>query len=318
MNVKKNKIPIFISVAILISSILFLALEINIETINYSLQKRIPKLIALMLTGASIGFSTLIFQTITHNNILTPNVMGLDSMYVLIQTILMFFFGSTHFLVVNKGANFLLCVIIMIILSLVLYTLLFKKGSSNILFLVLIGMICGTLFSSISSFMQVIIDPNEFLTLQNKLFASFNNVNEDILFVAFLMIFLTVIFISKDIKYLDVISLGKDQAINLGVDYERSIKKFFIIVSILISVSTALVGSITFLGFLVVNVTRQITKTYKHSHLSLNTILVSIFTLVFSQLVIERILNIQMPISVIINLIGGIYFIYLLFKESRL
>ena len=121
MNVKKNKIPIFISVAILISSILFLALEINIETINYSLQKRIPKLIALMLTGASIGFSTLIFQTITHNNILTPNVMGLDSMYVLIQTILMFFFGSTHFLVVNKGANFLLCVIIMIILSLVLY-----------------------------------------------------------------------------------------------------------------------------------------------------------------------------------------------------
>ncbi len=319
MKTKNIKLPIYILlVLILISCILFLSLEINIATIDYSLSKRIPKLLAIILTGLSIGISTLIFQTITHNHILTPNVMGLDSLYVLIQTALVFVFTSESILVTNKKYNFILCVILMSFLSMLLYNLLFKTGKSNILFLVLIGMICGTLFSSLSSFMQVVIDPNEFLVLQNKLFASFNNVNSDILIVAMIMIIIVTGFILKDIKYLDVISLGKEQAINLGVDYDKLLKKFFIVVALFISVSTALVGPITFLGILVVNIARQIMKTYKHSYTLVTSILVSIFTLLFSQLLIERILNLKTPVSVVINLIGGIYFIYLLFKESRI
>lgn len=313
------RLPIYIlSILILVSCILFLTLEINIETLDYSLSKRIPKLFAIILTGASIGISTLIFQTITHNHILTPNVMGLDSLYVLIQTILVFVFTSESVLVSNKRYNFILCVLFMSFLSMILYNFLFKRGSSNILFLVLIGMIFGTLFSSLSSFMQVIIDPNEFLTLQNKLFASFNNVNSDILIISMIMIIIIIGFILKDIKYLDVISLGKEQAVNLGVDYDKLLKKFFIVVALFISVSTALVGPITFLGILVVNISRQIIKTYKHSYTLVTSILVSVFTLVFSQLLIERILDLKTPVSVVINLIGGIYFIYLLFKESKI
>ena len=101
-----------------------------------------------------------------------------------------------------------------------------EKNRANIILIVLVGVILGTLFSSLSKFMQIMIDPNEYLMLQNKLFASFNNINEDILFISVIMIVITLIFVLKDFKYLDVMSLGRDHAISLGVDYDRLTKNY--------------------------------------------------------------------------------------------
>ena len=196
--------------------------------------------------------------------------------------------------------------------------MMFRRENTNLFFLLMIGMIFGTLFSSLSSFMQMVIDPNEYLVLQNKLFASFNNVNVDILFLTIILVLLMIPFVWDDIKYYDVMSLGKDQAINLGVDYDKIMKKSFVIIAILIAISTSLVGPLTFLGILVANITREMMKTYKHSYLITVSILVSIFTLVFGQVLMERILHLSTPVSVVINMIGGIYFMYLLYKESRI
>ncbi len=307
-----------VAILILIVSGLFLSIGLNSNNMDYALSQRIPKLLSIILTGGCIAFSTVIFQTITGNKILTPNVMGLDSLYVLIQTIIIFVLGSSSVFSTNKKINFMVCVLGMVLLSSLLYRLMFKNENTNILFLLLVGMICGTLFSSLSSFMQMAIDPNEFLVLQNKLFASFNNVNVDILLISIIMIILVIPFIYDELKYLDVINLGRDQAINLGLDYDRVVRKLFVTVSIFIAISTALVGPMTFLGLLVVNLSRQIIKTYKHKYLISMSVLISIFTLVFGQLLAERIFKFSTPVSVIINLIGGIYFMYLLLKESRI
>ena len=140
----------------------------------------------------------------------------------------------------------------------------------------------------------------------------------DILLLSIVVILLIIPFVVDDIKYFDVMSLGKDQAINLGVDYDKLMRKSLIIISVLIAVSTALVGPVTFLGLLVANVTREMMKTYKHSYLIIVSVLVSIFALVFGQLMIERVLHLTTPVSVIIDMIGGIYFMYLLYKESRI
>lgn len=319
-NKKQNlNMPIVIlSALILISGALFLTLEINSGSMGYALSKRIPKLIAIIITGGCIGFSTIIFQTITDNRILTPSVMGIDSLYVAVQTVIIFVFGSSSVFASNQKLNFLICVVFMVMGSLALYKLVFKRENSNIMFVLLVGMITGTFFKSLSSFMQMVIDPNEYLVLQSKLFASFNNVNVDILLLSIIVILLIVPFVVDDIKYFDVMSLGKDQAINLGVDYDKLMRKSLIIISVLIAISTALVGPVTFLGLLVANVTREMMKTYKHSYLIIVSILVSIFALVFGQLMIERVLHLTTPVSVIIDMIGGIYFMYLLYKESRI
>ncbi|MDU5012135.1 MAG: iron chelate uptake ABC transporter family permease subunit [Clostridium botulinum] len=302
---------------IAVFSALFLTIGMSFEHFEYAMDQRIPKLIAIVITGFCIAFSSIVFQTITNNNILTPSVLGLDSLYILVQTIIVFLVGVDNTLITNKSNNFLLSVAVMVIASFILYKKLFEKANNNIFFLLLVGMIFGTLFKSLSTFMQVVIDPNEYAALQNNLYASFGNVNTNILFIAGIIIIALVPFIYDDIKSLDVISLGKEHAINLGVNYDKVVKKMIIVVAILVSVSTALVGPITFLGLLVTNVTKQIFRTYKHSYLICASILISILTLVSGQFLVERVFTFTTTISVIINFIGGVYFIYLLLKESR-
>jgi len=196
--------------------------------------------------------------------------------------------------------------------------LILKKVKGNIYLLLLVGIITGTLFRSGSSFIQVIIDPNEFLILQGSLFASFNNVNTEVLTISGILLVSAMAYGMTRTSELDVLSLGRDNAINLGINHKRLVNTMLVIVAILISVSTALVGPITFLGILVTNLSRELLKTYRHVYLITGAMLISSTALVYGQLLVERIFVFSTPISVIINFIGGLYFIYLLLRENQL
>ncbi len=296
--------------------LLYLFHDLN-GSFDYALPRRVIKVLAMIITGAAIAYATVIFQTITHNRILTPSIMGLDSLYLLIQTFFIFFLGSEHITVVNKQVNFLLSVAAMIIFALLLYRFLFKKGQQSIYFLLLIGIIVGTFFQSISTFLQVLIDPNEFLIVQDRMFASFNNVNSDLVWLSLLFILGVFAIGWRSVSSLDVMSLGRDVAINLGIPYDKTARKMLILTAILISVSTALVGPITFFGLIVANLAYQFFKTYKHSILITGAILLSVIALVGGQWVVERVFTFSTTLSVIINFVGGVYFLYLLLKESR-
>lgn len=313
----KNKILTLALLSIVVC-ILFLVIGLNNVNINYALSRRIPKLFAIILTGTSIAFSSMIFQTATNNRILTPSVLGLDSLYMFIQTFIVFVFGSKSLTMSSSNVNFLLCITLMIFFSNILYKMVFKKDGGNVFYLLLVGLIFGTLFKSLSSFMQMVIDPSEFLIVQDKMFASFNNVNTGLLFLSTIIIILCLAYSYDYIRDLDVMSLGREEAINLGVDYDKVVKKMMVVVAILVSVSTALVGPITFLGLLVVNIAREFMQTYKHSYLITASILISIITLVGGQMFVEHVLNFGTTISVIINFVGGLYFMYLLLKEKKL
>lgn len=284
---------------------------------DYVLPRRFKKILAIVLTGGIIAFSTMVFQTITNNRILTPSIIGLDSLYLFIQTFVIFVFGSTHMTLMNKNINFLLSAGVMVLFAGLLYKWLFKREGQNIYFLLLIGLIFGTLFNSLSTFMQVLIDPNEFQVVQDKMFASFNNVNSDLLIISVVLLIGVTLYFKKYIKYLDVLSLGRDQAINLGVPYDFVIKRFLIIIAILVSIATALVGPITFLGLLVANLGHQVMKTYQHKYLIAGSVLISIIALVGGLLIVERVFTFSTTLSVIINFVGGVYFIYLLLKENK-
>ncbi|MFJ9386143.1 iron chelate uptake ABC transporter family permease subunit [Peribacillus sp. NPDC101481] len=313
MNNKSRIIILAVLAAALTAGYIFWDLGPNWD---YALPRRVIKIIAIIVVGCAIAFSTVIFQTVTNNKILTPSILGLDSMYMLIQTGVIFIFGSTHIMIVNKNLNFLITLAAMLIFSSLLFKFMFKKNR-NIYFLLLIGIIFGTLFGSMSSFMQVLIDPNEFQIIQNKMFASFNNVNTDLLTLAIILMIAAMIYFMRFLKYLDVMSLGRDQAINLGVDYDFVTKRVLIVVTVLISISTALIGPITFLGLLVANVAYQFIKSYQHKHIIPGAMLISVIALVGGQFIVERIFTFTTTLSVIINFVGGVYFIYLLLKENK-
>jgi len=314
MGYKKK--TIILAVLALILSLLYIFYDLT-GNIDYILPRRIIKVIAIILTGGAIAFSTTIFMTITNNRILTPSIMGIDQLYLLTQTVIIFIFGSKSLIMMNSHLNYLFSIGVMVVFSLLFYLLLFKGESNNIYFLLLIGMILGTFFSSFTSFMQVLIDPNEFMVAQDKMFASINNVNTDLVYLSIILLVFVVIYFIRFYKYLDVLALGKDHSTNLGVPYHYAVKRLLIIVAVLISIATALIGPITFLGLLVVNIAYEFIKTYRHLYIILSSIFISIIALIGGQFIVERIFTFQTTLSVIINFVGGIYFIYLLLKENK-
>lgn len=309
----KWKITILAVLAAL-ACLLFLFYQIR-GSWAFVLEERGVKLAAMVLTGTAIAISTVIFQTLSQNRILTPGIMGLDSLYMLFQTIIIFFAGSGNALIADKNINFMASLLLMIAFSFVLYGILFAREGVSIYFILLIGIVFGTLFQSGASFMQMLINPNEFLIVQGKMFASFNAVNDSVLLLAAIVLVLSLIYLSFFYKYLDVLILGRDQAINLGVPYYTLARHLLIIVSMMVSVATALVGPVTFLGLLVANLAMQLLGTWRHGQLFAASTLISIVALVFGQWIVERILTFSTTLSVMINFIGGIYFIYLLMKE---
>lgn len=317
MKAKDKKSIFILSILTLVLVVAFLFIGVNNVNFKYALYRRIPKIYAMILTGGAIGFSSLIFQTVTNNRILTPSILGIDSLYVLLQTSVVFLLGSSSVIISDGNINFIITISAMLLFSSLIYKFIFKKSSKNIFTLLLVGVVCGTLFESLTTFMQVLIDPVEFQVVQDKMQASFNNVNTDLLFISSIVIIICMGYVYDYLKILDVMSLGREQAINLGVDYDRVMKKMLVVIVLLTSVATALVGPITFLGLLVVNISRQLISSYKHNMLGIATILISVIALIGGQLLVEQLMDFGVSVSVIINFIGGIYFIYLVMKERN-
>lgn len=315
ISIRRN---LLISVLLLLSMaaiFLFYRLGNNWE---FALKLRSVKVIAILIVAASVAYSSVAFQTLTNNRILTPSIMGFESLYLLIQTLIVYMYGDETYKVLSSIDNFLVSVIGMIGFGLLLYFMIYKKGKDNIYLLLLVGIILGTLFSSLSSFMQLLIDPNDFFIVQGKMFASFNKINTDLLWPSSIILVVILFFGFRMTKYLDVMALGREQAINLGLNYNGLVKLFLVMIAILVSISTALVGPITFLGLLVTNLTYELFKTHKHSIIIAACCIVSAVALLAGQFIMERILNLSTPLSAIINMVGGLYFIYLLLKVKKL
>ena len=285
---------------------------------EFALRLRGVKVAAILIVSCSVAYSSVAFQTLTNNRILTPSIMGFESVYLLLQTVIVFIYGDQTFRVLSSLDNFLLSVLVMIGFAFLLYLLIYKRGKDNLYLLLLVGIILGTLFNSLSSFMQLLIDPNDYFIVQGKMFASFNKINRDLLWPSAIVLVLILIAGFRMTKYLDVLALGRDQAINLGVNYNRVVQLFLVMIAILVSVSTALVGPITFLGLLVTNLTYELFKTHKHEVIIAACCLVTAVTLLTGQFVMEQVLHLSTPVSAIINLVGGIYFMYLLLRVRKL
>lgn len=284
---------------------------------DYIFLRRLKKMAVILLTGVAVSISTVVFQTLTGNRILTPSLIGLDSLYLLLQTAIVFFFGTAALTMMGKHMQFLLAVGMLVLFAGMLYKLLFRREDYHLYFLMIVGIVCGTFFSSVSSFMQMLLDPNEFMVVQDKMFASFNNVNTDILGIALALVLLVFACFYRDFKYLDVLALGREHAVNLGVEYGRTTKRLLVAVALLIAVSTSLVGPITFLGFLVANVAYRMMGNFRHGPILACTVLISLVALVGGQLIVERVFTFSTSLSVILNFIGGTYFLILLLKENK-
>ncbi|TDS62077.1 iron chelate uptake ABC transporter family permease subunit [Myroides indicus] len=312
----KNKISLVMA-ALLILCISIYMFTFTGKNLDFVLPRRGYKIWAMILISCAIAYSSVVFQTISSNRILTPSIMGFDSFYLLIQSVLVYIYGDKTFQVLSSSSNFALSVGLMLLFSIIMYIFVFKKETKSIYILLLVGLLLGTLFRSISSFIAILLDPNEFLVVQASMFASFENIKINLLGIATVVLIGAMFLGFRYFRPLDVVNLGRENAISLGVNYNKLVRNNLMLISVMVAVSTALVGPITFLGLLVANLSYELFKSIKHSHLIFGCCLLTSVVIIGGQYLVEHLFNMSTTISIIINFVGGIYFIYILLKSNK-
>lgn len=305
-------------VLLLVAVVAYITVNVNFANprlFQYSMKLRIPKLLVMLITAFAIGGATIVFQSIINNTIVTPCLLGMNSLYTLIHTAVVFVVGSGSMIAANANMSFAVDIILMGMAATIIYSYLFRKTKYNVLYVLLIGTVLTSFFGSIQSTMLRVMDPNEYDALLVTLVASFNNINSKIIVFTVLLLAAIIFALRKELALLDVLTLGKDQAINLGIDYDKCVRRLLLGVTLCIAVATAMVGPISFMGLIIANLSRQFFKTYRHTQLITGSVLIGMIILIGGQLFVEHVFAYAVPVSMFITIGGGIYFLYLLLNQ---
>lgn len=290
---------------------------VNPKFYAFAMELRAPRLLAMVTAGAAISAASIVFQTIIRNRIVTPCLLGMNSLYVLIHTMVAFFLGATSVLAVDPVLSFGLDIVVMGTVAAFIYNTIFARTGGNVLYVLLIGTVLSTFFSSVQSSLTRLMDPNEYDALLNSLVASFSNVNIAVLLPAIAMLLGIGWMLRRELALLDVVALGRETAINLGVDYERVVRRLMVGVALSIAAATALVGPLSFLGLITANLAREMLSTHRHKYLITASSLVGVVILVAGQFLVEHVMTYSVPVSVFVTIGGGVYFLGLVLREIR-
>lgn len=281
-------------------------------------RRRLFALVAMLIAAVCQSLSTVAFQSITSNRIITPSLLGFEALYATIHTSTMFFFGATAFIHFSGIQSFVFQVVVMVLMCLLLYGWLLSGKYGNLQLMLLVGVIMGTGLKSLSSFMRKLLAPSEFDILQAKLFGSVNNADPSYYPIAIPIVLVVGVLLLLYSKKLNVVSLGKDAATSLGVNQQFSVIYTLILVSVLMSVSTALVGPLTFYGFLVATLTYQAAPTYDHRYIFPMALAIGFLIITGAYFFMYHIFNAQGVVSVIIEMFGGITFLVVILRKGTL
>lgn len=283
---------------------------------DFLLPFRGTKLLALITVATAIALATLLFQTISGNRILTPSIMGFDALFVLIQTGLVFMLGGLGYVALSVELRFAMNGALMLLAALLLFGTLLGQSRADLHRMILTGIIFGVLFRSLTAFMQRMIDPSEYSVIQVASFARFNRVETELVYIAAAIVAVLTGLVYRHHTRLDVIELGRDAAVNLGLNFDRAVIWLLLAIATLVAVSTALVGPVVFFGLLVTALVHKIVPTHRHAILIPAAILLSAAVLVGGQTLFERVLRLETALSVVIEFLGGLVFLFLILRKA--
>jgi iron complex transport system permease protein len=282
---------------------------------GFILSLRGTKLLSLALVGASVGAATVMFQTVAANRLLTPGIVGFDSLFILLQTALVLTLGGTGYAGLAAVPKFLIEAFCLVAASMALFGWVLRRGADDMMRLILTGVILGVLMRGLAGFMQRILDPSEFAILQQASFATFGAVEPTKLAIA-APLFVGVLALSMRLApALDVALLGRTGALGLGVDHDRLVLVTLGLISVLVAVATALAGPVTFLGLLAAALAGAVMRRHEHRYLIPASALIGALILVAGQFVYERLLGLQSTLSVAVEFAGGILFLVLVLQR---
>ena len=279
---------------------------------------RVDTIIVMLIVAACQAFATVSFQTVTANRIITPSIMGFEALYGVIQTGTVFFFGAAGVTLMMGTGQFLLQVLLMIAFASVLYGWLLSGRFGNMHIMLLVGVVIGGGLGALATFMQRVLDPNEFDVLTARLFGNLSNADTDYFRIVIPTVVVCCATLWLRARRLNVLALGKDICNNLGMNHRRETMKVLLLVSVLMAMTTSLVGPMTFLGFLIATLAYSLTDTYDHRMLYPVAFLLGFIVLSGAYFILRHIFYAGGAVTIIIELIGGIVFLIVVMRKGRL
>ncbi|GAB3040954.1 iron chelate uptake ABC transporter family permease subunit [Sediminivirga luteola] len=279
---------------------------------------RRDSLLTIGVVALCHAMATIAFQTAVGNRIITPGIMGFGSLYTAIQTALVYLFGVPAAAMLVGVTPFLLQTVAMLLLATMLYTWLLSGRFSNVHIMLLVGVVIGGTLGSLSNFMQRMLTPSEFDVLTARLFGNISNARADYLPYAIPIALAVTVVLWLWAPKLNVLSLGKTAALNLGLNHKRALIVVLMLVSILIAMATALVGPMMFLGFLSAMLAYQFADTYSHRLLFPMGFLFGYTILAAAYFTLRHVWNAGGAVTIVVELVGGIVFLVFLLRKGRL
>ena len=311
MSIKATRYGIWLLVLALALGFLLLGSGLDF---SYVIPKRLTRLAAMVIAGVCIAYASVIFQTIAGNRILTPAIMGYEAIYLLFQALLILVLGTQSLVLLGRDGNVLLSIMLMLGYSWLIHRWLFRDGRNNVYLLLLIGLVLSMVMATFTQFIQLKISPGEFSIFQGFNYASFNKARPAQVIYSGLLVGAVCLVAHRTLPVLDVLSLGRDQATSLGVDYLRSVSLQLALIAILVAVSTSLVGPTAFMGVFVANITYALARTHRHRVTLPMASAIAIAIFIIAQYLVEQMFNYNTSVSILINLVCGVYFLALMVR----
>ena len=297
--------------AVIALAVVFLFFRSGLD-FDYVIPKRLARLAAMVIGGVCIAWSSIVFQTLTGNRILTPAIMGYEAVYLLLQSVLILALGTQSLVLLGPNGNFLVSVLVMLAYSWILHRWLFRRGRQNVYFLLLVGLVLTMVIGTFTQFVQLKTSPGEFSILLGFTQASFGKAEPAQLLASATVVAAVCLAGRRQLPTLDVLSLGRDQAMSLGVDHPRAVQLHLALIAVLVAVSTSLLGPTAFMGIFVANTAYALARTRRHRVTLPTGCAIAVGMFILAQLAVEHIFNYKTTVGILVNLVCGGWFLALM------
>ncbi|MBM7870777.1 iron complex transport system permease protein [Clostridium pascui] len=278
---------------------------------------RLPRIVIAIFVATALAVSGTILQGITKNDLADPGILGINSGAALAVVIYIYFMNGNVYDGVSNFTIFTMPIVALFGAALgafLVYSLAWKKGI-NATRLILMGIGINAAFNALLIVFQLKFTTQEFNRVMVWISGSIWGTNWDYVLAVMPWILIFMSLTIYKARYLDVLNLGDELSVGLGVQVEKERRLLLIFTVALAGVATAVAGSISFLGLVSPHIARKLVGP-KHKVLIPTAALISTLILMVADTISRNMLApIEIPVGIVVSVIGVPYFIYLMIKE---
>lgn len=278
---------------------------------------RLPRIVIGILVGTALAIAGTILQGVTKNDLADSGILGINSGAALFVVVYIFIMNGNVYDGISNMTIFTMPLVALsgaIFGAFLIYILAWKNGinSSRLL---LIGIGINVAFTSILTIFQLKFTTQEFNRVMAWTSGSIWGASWKYVLAILPFILIFVILTIYKSRYLDALNLGDEVATGLGVEVEKERRKLIIYAVVLAGVATSVAGSIAFLGLIAPHIARKLVGP-KHKNLIPTAALVGSLILLVGDTIARNIIApMELPVGIVVSVIGVPYFIYLMLAD---